>query len=128
MSEKHQISELMETTMQKIREMIGANAIVGDPISTGDGVTLIPVSKVQFGFAGGGTEFSKTSGKTDPGNFGGGTGAGVSIMPICFIVAKGDKIELLYINPPATTTVDRIIDMVPEVIDKISDFMEKGEV
>ena len=125
--ENRQISELMETTMQKIREMIGANAIVGDPITTGDGMSLIPVSKVSFGFAGGGSEFAGKSPKPTAGGFGGGTGAGVHITPICFIVTKGDKVELLYITPPATTTVDRIIEKVPEVIDKLADFMDKEQ-
>jgi len=126
--EESKISDLMDTTMQKIRDMIGANAIVGDPIKTDDGVTLIPVSKVSFGFAGGGSEFGKNP-PPSARNFGGGTGAGAHITPICFIVAKGQSVEVVYINPPSavTGTVDRIIDKVPEVIDKITDLLEKDE-
>jgi len=123
--ESRPISELMETTMQKMREMIDANTIVGEPITTADGITLIPVSKVSFGFAGGGSDFAK---KQDSKNgFGGGTGAGVNITPVAFIIAKGDDVEMMYITPPAMSTVERVIDTVPEVIDKITDFMSKDK-
>jgi len=101
--------------------MIDANTIVGDPITTADGITLIPVSKVAFGFAGGGTDFSgKQESKT---GFGGGTGAGVNITPVAFVVAKGSDVSLIYITPPVMSTVDRIIDTVPGLIDKVTDFI-----
>ena len=117
------INDLMETTMQKVKEMIDANMIVGEPISTADGITLIPVSKLSFGFAGGGSDFAK---KPEPaGAFGGGIGAGVNVTPIAFIIVKGDSVRLLHISPPAATTLDRVIETVPEVIDKISDFIDK---
>ena len=105
--DKRPISELMETTMQKIREMIDANTVVGEPITTGDGITLVPVSKVNVGFAGGGSDFSKKQEPKDA--FGGGFGAGVNIIPVAFIVAKGDNIRLLHIEPPAESTLDRLI-------------------
>lgn len=108
--------------MQKIREMIDANTIVGTPITTADGTTLIPVSKLSFGFAGGGGEVST---KHDKPGFGGGTGAGVHVTPIAFVVQSGSKVDMLYIDPPATSTVEKIIDAVPEVLDKITDFIEK---
>jgi len=109
--------------MRKMREMIDANTIVGEPISTPDGVTLIPVSKVSFGFVGGGSDFAK---KTDSKvGFGGGTGAGVNITPVAFLIAKGEDVELMYITPPAMSTIDRIIDTVPEVMDKVTDFLAK---
>ena len=123
--ENRPISELMETTMQKMREMIDANTIVGEPIKTADGITLIPVSKVSFGFVGGGSDFAQK--KADLNGFGGGTGAGVNITPVAFIIAKGDDVELMYITPPAISSVDRIIETVPEVIDKITDFMSKDK-
>ena len=123
--EKKPISELLETTMQKVREMIDANTIVGEPITTIDGVTLIPVSKVSFGLAGGGTDFEK---KQAPQNgFGGGIGAGVKVEPVAFIVAKNDSVRLLHVAPPATTTVDRIIETVPELFDKVTDFINKDK-
>ena len=123
--ENRPISELMETTMQKMREMIDANTIVGEPITTSDGITLIPVSKVSFGFAGGGSDFSK---KTEhKSGFGGGTGAGVNITPVAFVIAKDGDVDMMYITPPVMSTVDRIIDTVPEVIDKITDFIDKDK-
>ena len=118
------INDLMETTMQKVREMIDANTIIGEPIKTDDGITLIPVSKVSFGFAGGGTDISK---KQDKNGFGGGIGAGVNIVPVAFVIAKDDNVRLLYVAPPATSTVDRIIETVPDVVDKIADFLEKDK-
>jgi len=106
-----------------MREMIDANTIVGEPIVTADGTTLIPVSKVNFGFVGGGSDFSK---KQDHKNgFGGGTGAGVNITPVAFVIAKGDKVDLIYVTPTPLTTVDRIIETVPDVIDKVTDFLSK---
>ena len=119
--ENRPISDLMETTMQKMREMIDANTIVGQPITTADGITLIPVSKVSFGFVGGGSDLPVKQEQKSA--FGGGTGAGVHITPIAFIVASGNDVDLLYVTPPAMTSVDRIIETVPEVIDKITDFM-----
>lgn len=111
--------------MQKVREMIDANTIVGEPITTVDGITLIPVSKLTFGFAGGGSDFAK---KQEPNNgFGGGIGAGVNIVPVAFIVVKGDDVKILYLSPPASSTVDKIIDSVPEVFDKIADFIGKDK-
>jgi sporulation protein YtfJ len=124
--DKHPIGDLMETTMQKIREMVDVNTIVGSPIVTADGITLIPISKVSFGFASGGSDFQTKNQKENQNNaFGGGSGAGVNIVPVAFLVVKGSSIKLLNIAPPASTTVDRLIEMVPEVIDKVSEFMNK---
>ena len=121
--DKRPISELMETTMQKVREMIDANTIVGEAITTDDGVTLIPVSKLSFGFAGGGSDFAKK--QEAPDGFGGGIGAGVNIVPVAFIVVKGETIKLLHVAPPAERTIDRLIETVPEVFDKVTDFINK---
>ena len=123
--DKRPISELMETTMQKVREMIDANTIVGEPITTADGIMLIPVSKLTFGFAGGGSDSAKKQDTND--SFGGGIGAGVTIVPVAFVVVKGDSIKLLHVTPPAESTLDRLIETVPEVIDKVTDFINKKE-
>ena len=124
--EKRPISELMETTMQKIREMIDANTVVGEPITTSDGITLIPVSKVTLGFAGGGSDSSKKQDMKDA--FGGGIGAGVNVIPIAFIVVKGDSIKMLHVAPPTTSsTLDKIIETVPDVFDKVTDLMNKNK-
>ncbi|MGN0968592.1 MAG: GerW family sporulation protein [Oscillospiraceae bacterium] len=122
----HPISDLMNTTMQKIREMVDVNTIVGQPITTPDGITLIPISKLSFGFASGGSDFVSKNHKPGENNtFGGGSGAGVNISPVAFLIVKGDSVRLLPVDPPAATTVDRVIEMVPEVVDKVTDFLEK---
>jgi len=108
-----------------MREMIDANTIVGDPITTADGITLIPVSKVSFGFVGGGSDFSQKQATKN--GFGGGTGAGVNITPVAFMVVNGADVKLIYVTPPVMSTVDRIIETVPEVIDKVTDFIGKDK-
>lgn len=122
----HPINDLMSTTMQKIREMVDVNTIVGQPISTADGITLIPVSRLSFGFASGGSNFVSKNHKPGENNtFGGGSGAGVNISPVAFLIVKGDSVRLLPVDPPAATTVDRVIEMVPDVVDKVTGFLEK---
>ena len=124
--EKYPLGELMETTMGKIREMVDVNTIVGQPISTPDGMLLIPVSKVSFGFASGGADIpTKNQPATPP--FGGGSGAGVHITPVAFLVVNDGEVRLLNILPPATTTVDRAIETAPVVIDKISELLKKDK-
>ena len=126
MENKHPIGDLMTTTMQKIREMVDVNTIVGAPIRTPEGITIIPVSKLSFGFASGGSDFTTKNQPADKNNcFGGGSGAGVNIMPIAFLIIKGDTVKLLPVAAPAGTTADRIIEMVPELVDKVTDFMDK---
>ena len=126
--DKHPISDLMETTMQKIREMVDVNTIVGQPIQTADGITLLPVSKVSFGFASGGSDFQTKHQQPSQNNaFGGGSGAGVNIVPVAFLIVKEGNVKLLNVSPPASSTIDRIVEMVPEVIDKISDLAGKDK-
>jgi sporulation protein YtfJ len=127
--DKHPISDLMETTMQKIREMVDVNTIVGDPISTPEGITIIPVSKVSFGFASGGSDFSSKSAKAEqpPVMFGGGSGAGVHIVPIAFLVINDTDVKLLPVTPPAGNTVDRVVELIPGLIDKIKRMFHKKE-
>lgn len=118
--EKRPISEFVSTTMEKVREMIDTNTVIGQPIKTDDGITLIPVSKVSFGFAGGGTDFQTKysgNGKQDP--FGGGTGAGVKVTPVAFVVIKDGSVRIMNIAPPASSAADRLIEMIPDVIDRV---------
>ena len=117
------IGEFLEITMEKLREMVDANTIVGEPIIIPDGVTLVPVSRVSFGFGAGGAEIPpKESGQR---SIGGGNGAGISIIPVAFIVIKDGNVRLLNISPPAHTSVDRIIELMPELIDKVEDIIDK---
>ena len=127
MEKNHPISDLMSTTMQKIREMVDANTIIGEPIQA-EGLTLIPVSKLSFGFASGGSDFATKNQKPEADNaFGGGGGAGVNIVPVAFLIVRGDSVKLLPVAPPATTTVDRVVEMVPDLVDKVSSFVEKQQ-
>ena len=119
-----EINDVMNATMSKIKEMVDVNTIVGNPITTPDGVTLIPVSKVTFGFAAGGTGAKEASAAQKPVRFEAGSGAGVTISPVAFIVLNGSNARVLYVDPPANSTVDRIIDLVPDVIDKVKSFAE----
>ena len=126
--EKHPIGDLMEVTMQKIREMVDVNTVVGQPISTPDGIMMIPVSKVSFGFGCGGGDFvskSQAPGAVNP--FAGGSGAGINIVPVAFLVIKDGSVKLVSIAPPANTTVDRVIELVPEIIDKVQEFISKDK-
>lgn len=124
--DKHPIGDLMTTTMQKIREMVDVNTIIGQPIQAGEGLTLIPISRVSFGFASGGSDIqSKQSGQQA--GFGGGSGAGVKIVPVAFIVVKDGDVKILNIAAPATTTVDRLVESIPEIVDKISELFKKED-
>lgn len=127
MSQK--LPNMLESTIQKIREMVDVNSVIGSPITTPDGVTIIPVSRVSVGFGGGGSDF--TSKNTRPGEenpFGGGVGGGVKVTPICFLVVKDGAVRMMPVAEPANTTADRIVEMVPDMLDKISAFFDaKGE-
>ena len=119
----HPINEVLQTTMSKIHEMVDANTVVGKPIVTQDGVTLIPVSKLSFGFATGGSDFGKT--QNVPKNFGGGAGAGVTIVPLSFLIVKDGSVRLLPVAPPPGDTASRVVDLVPEMFDKVTGYIDK---
>ena len=126
MTEKHAIGELMENTMSKIRELVDVNTIVGAPITTADGITLIPVSKVSFGFAAGGSDFQTKNGrdgKPDP--FGGGSGAGVKIEPVAFLIIRDGGVRVLSANADAQNSVEKLIDSVPDILEKIKEILPK---
>ena len=125
MSEHHPISDLMTETMSKIKEMVDVNTIIGNPIVAADGTTVIPVSKVSFGFGAGGSEFaSMHAASGSPLAFGGGSGAGVTVSPVCFLVIGRDgSANILGINAQASDTVDRLVEMIPGAINKVSNFV-----
>ena len=124
MDKKNSLNDLMRSTMEKVREMVDTNTIVGQPITTPDGITLIPISKVSFGFGGGGGDY----GKAPKENFGGGAGAGVKIDPVAFLVIKDGTTRVLPVAVPPATTLDRIVDMAPDVMDKMEKFFDKKQV
>ncbi len=110
MDKKRPLSDLMRSTMDKIREMADTNTIVGQPITTPDGVTLIPISRVSMGFGCGGADY----GKTQPKDFGGGSGAGVKIEPVAFLVIREGTTRVLPVAMPPMTTLDRVVEMMPD--------------
>ena len=116
------LPNMLEGTIQKIREMVDVNSVIGEPITTPDGVTIIPVSKVSVGFGGGGSDFATKNGGENP--FGGGVGGGVKVTPICFLIVKDGNVRMMPVTNPANTTADRIVEMVPDTLDKISAFIE----
>ena len=126
--DNHPIENLMRSTMESIKDMIDVNTIVGDPIESLDGTTIIPISRVCVGFASGGSEFNslKSSDSSDKYPFGGGSGAGVTVRPVAFLVVKKDSIRLLSVDQQ--NTYDKIVDTVPQIIDIIKGiFKDKGE-
>lgn len=123
MEKKTPLNDLMRATMEKIHEMVDTNTIVGQPITTPDGVTLIPISKVSFGFGSGGADY----GKVQPKDFGGAAGAGVKIDPVAFLVIKEGTTRVLPVAVPASTTLDRVVEMVPDLVEKVEKYFDKKQ-
>ena len=114
------MADFLKESIAKIKEMVDANTVVGDPVTTPDGVTLVPVSRVSVGFAGGGGDLVKQRDGCV-----GGSGAGIKIDPIGFLVVKDGVVRMLNIQPPAITTLDRVIDLVPQLLDRAEAFIDK---
>jgi len=125
----HPIDELMKTAMESIRDMVDVNTIVGDAVQTADDTVIIPVSRVAFGFAAGGGDYQgkkdyKSASQEDSFPFAGGSGAGVTIHPVAFmVVGKNNTIKLLPVEH--NSTIDRIMDFIPSLLDKISPLIQK---
>ena len=117
------LPNMMENTIAKIREMVDVNSVVGTPITTADGVTIIPVSKVSVGVGGGGSDFVSKNPNKQENPFGGGAGGGVKVTPVAFLVVKEGNVRVLPIPAPANTTADRIVEQVPDLLVKIADFI-----
>ena len=131
---EHPIEGLMTTAMNSIQDMIDVNTIIGEPIETSNDIVIIPISKVSFGFAAGGSEFKGETvdeyTKKDKEEeiqyrlpFGGGSGAGVSINPIAFLVISPSGVKLMPVNH--ASSVDKLLDSIPELIDKANNMIEK---
>lgn len=131
----HPIESLMKTAMESIQQIVDVNTIVGDPVETHDGSVIIPISRVSCGFAAGGSEFpppesnkengneGSAQGKETPLPFGGGAGAGVSVQPVGFLVAGNGTIRLLPVD--GNVVFDRLIDTVPDLVDKLTGMLHK---
>ena len=120
----HPINSLMDTSMRKIKEMIDVNSIIGDPITAPDGTIIIPVSKVTYGFASGGSDLPTKKENRDC--FGGGSGAGVTIQPLGFLSISKGNAKFIPIEK-YDGAADRIVGMIPEAFDKISSFIKKDK-
>ena len=113
------LPNMLENTISKIRDMVDVNSVIGTPITTPDGVTIIPVSKVSVGFGGGGSDYTKGADA-----FGGGAGGGVKVTPICFLIVKDGAVRMMPVAAPANTTADRIVEQVPDLLDKVAAFID----
>ncbi len=121
MNEKARVENLVKTAMEKINEIVDSETIVGKPITTPDGTTIIPISKVSFGFAAGGSDLPTKSTKDQ---FGGGSGAGVTISPVAFIAVHNGETKLLQMTTN-TPYENAVVNVVPDVVDKVISFIDK---
>ena len=119
----NQIQGIMDVTLEKVRALADAETIIGERMDLGNGISVVPISKLTLGFASGGSDFPS---RTDRGLFGGGGGAGMSITPVAFLVVKGDHVSLLQISKD-TDAVSKAIGLVPDVFDKITGLFKKDK-
>ena len=124
----HPLPDFLGNAVEHIKEMIDSNTVIGDPIKTPEGVTILPVSKIKIGYAGGGTDFAPKNYPANKANaFGGGTGAGVTISPVAFLVINGENVRLLPVAEPASNSVERLIERLPELIDQVTGLIKKTD-
>ena len=127
MEKNNPINDMLQESMAKLRELADTNTIVGQPNTTPDGVTLIPISRVSLGVGGGGSIFGKKKDANPEGNLGAGMGAGVTIAPVAFLIVKDGFTRMMPVAAPPMNTVDRVVEMAPDVIDKVTGFIEKQQ-
>ena len=121
---EHPIDSLMDTTMEKIKEMIDVNTIIGEPITSPDGTLIIPVSKVSYGFAAGGSDLPTKKENKDC--FGGGSGAGVTIQPVAFLTVYQGDVRLVSVDREECTA-DKLVNMIPDVLKKVKGVFKKDK-
>ena len=118
---EHPINGLMGVTMDKLRELVNSDTIIGEPVSLPDGTTILPVSKVTFGVATGGSDFAAKQSKE---LFGGGSGAGVTVAPVAFLVVKDGNVRIIQLADP-NNSLERAITRLPELVDKLAALLKK---
>lgn len=116
------LPQMLESTIAKIREMVDSNSVVGEPIASVDGVTIIPISRISVGFGGGGSDFAVKASTNDA--FGGGVGGGVKVTPVAFLVIRDGNVRMIPVAVPANTTADRLVEMIPDTLDKLSAYLD----
>lgn len=114
---------ILRTTIEKVRDLVDVSTIIGEPINLPDGITIIPVSKVTYGFASGGSDFPS---KNNVELFGGAGGAGITINPVAFLVVKDGDVTIKHITAN-DNAVERAVTMVPEMFDKVTSFVSKSK-
>ena len=127
----HNVPNMLENTIAKIREMVDVNSVIGAPLASPDGTTIIPVSKVSVGFGGGGSDYVSKNVNKQENPFGGGAGGGVKVTPGAVLIVKDGIVRTLPVATPANTTADRLVEQLPAALDKFAAFLDsrthKGE-
>ena len=118
------LPNMLENTIAKIREMVDVSSVIGDPITTPDGVPIIPVSKVSVGFGGAGSDYVSKNMNKHENPFGGGAGGGMKIVPIGFLIVKEGSVRMLPVAAPANTSTARLVEQIPDTLDKIVSFID----
>ncbi len=116
------VSEVLNASMSKVRDMVDANTVVGSSIQISDGITIIPISKISFALASGGADMAAKEAAS--GTFGGGAGCGVKIVPVAMLVVQEDRVRLLPIDEPASSAAERIVEQLPGLVDKITELIQ----
>ncbi|KIL53223.1 spore protein [Jeotgalibacillus alimentarius] len=123
---EHPIEGVMTTAMEQLKEMVDVNTIIGDPVETADGSTIMTVSRVRFGFAAGGSDYQTTYEEVAELPFGGGSGGGVSITPVAFLIVGKDGIHLHHMNEGAHL-LEKLMDMAPDTVSRITDAFRQDQ-
>lgn len=121
----NKVNELLGVSMEKIKQMVDVNTVIGDPINTPDGTTVLPISRISYGFASGGSDLPS---KAQPasGLFAGGSGVGVTVVPVAFLAISNGNVRILQIEP-YMSPLDRALEKMPEVVDKITDLFRRNK-
>ena len=110
----------MQVSMSKIKEMVDVSTVIGDPVAGPDGITLVPISTISYGFGSGGSDLTKGRG-----GFGGGSGAAIRVEPMGFLIIKDGCVKMLNITPPASNVFERVVDLVPNVLDRVENLIDR---
>lgn len=123
----HPLSDMLTSSMGKLRDMIDVNTVIGSPIAAGD-VTIIPVTKVSIGYAAGGSDYATKNYPPNRDNaFGGGTGGSIKVTPVAFLIVRGENVRMLPVAEPASTSMDRLIEQLPDLIDKAESLLKQKQ-
>ncbi len=123
----HPLSDMLASSMGKLRDMIDGNTVIGTPITAGD-VTIIPVTKVSIGYAAGGSDYATKNYPPNRDNaFGGGTGGSIKVTPVAFLIVRGESVRMLPVAEPASTSMDRLIEQLPDLLDKAESYLKQKQ-